>query len=154
MVVKHFGSHFHDQMRIKNGCFFIGLEHYFKEAQDLDNDVISRLVYESIVIKSSIVNRDEKEKGERRKLNFGHTFGHAIEKTTDKLLHGEAISVGMVVASKLSERKGLLSNQEMRKIEAILTKLELPIALSLDREIMMDAIKKDKKRSRYCCCTC
>ena len=59
--------------------------------------MINRLVCDSIVIKSSIVNRDEKETGERRKLNFGHTFGHAIEKTTGAS-HGEAISAGMVIA--------------------------------------------------------
>ncbi len=122
------------------------IEQHYKRALDLDDDIISRLVYDSVVIKSSIVNRDETEKGERRKLNFGHTFGHAIEKTTDELLHGEAISVGMVVATNLSARKGLLSTQDTKRAEALLTKLELPLSLDTDREKMMDAIKKDKKR--------
>ncbi|OQX65179.1 MAG: 3-dehydroquinate synthase, partial [Desulfococcus sp. 4484_242] len=94
----------------------------------------------------SVVNRDEKEKGERRKLNFGHTFGHAIEKTTAELLHGEAISVGMVVASKLSEKKGLISTEDARRIEKLLSSLGLPTALDVDRERMIDAIKRDKKR--------
>jgi len=122
------------------------IEQNYKRALDLDDKIISRLVYDSVVIKSSIVNRDETEKGERRKLNFGHTFGHAIEKTTNELLHGEAISVGMVVASKLSTRKGLLSTQDSKRVEALLTRLGLPISLDTDREKMMDAIKKDKKR--------
>ena len=122
------------------------IEQNYKRALDLDDDVISRLVYDSVAIKSSIVNRDETEKGERRKLNFGHTFGHAIEKTTDELLHGEAISVGMVVATNLSARKGLLSTQDTKRAEALLARLELPIFLDTDREKMMDAIKKDKKR--------
>ena len=116
-------------------------------ALGLDEAVISRLVYDSIVIKSSVVNRDEKEKGERRKLNFGHTFGHAIEKTTAELLHGEAISVGMVVASKLSEKKGLISTEDARRIEKLLSSLGLPTALDVDRERMIDAIKRDKKRA-------
>ncbi len=131
---------------IGNAAMCDYIEKHFKRALDLDEEVISRLVYDSVVIKSSIVNKDEREKGERRKLNFGHTFGHAIEKSTDELLHGEAISVGMVVASKLSAKKGLLSTQDTKRIEALLTKLALPISLDTDREQMMDAIKKDKKR--------
>jgi 3-dehydroquinate synthase len=122
------------------------IEQHYKRALALDDEIINRLVYDSVVIKSSIVNRDETEKGERRKLNFGHTFGHAVEKTTDELLHGEAISVGMVVASKLSEKRGLLSTQDTKRVEALLTRLELPISLVTNREKMMDAIKRDKKR--------
>ena len=131
---------------IGNAAMCNYIEQNFKKALDLDEGVIARLVYDSIVIKSRIVNIDEREKGERRKLNFGHTFGHAIEKTTDELLHGEAISVGMVVASKLSAKRGLLSTQDTNRIEAVLTGLELPISLDMDREKMIDAIKKDKKR--------
>ncbi|MBW1829699.1 MAG: 3-dehydroquinate synthase, partial [Deltaproteobacteria bacterium] len=96
------------------------LEENYKKALNLDEEVITRLVYDSVVIKSTIVNRDEREEGERKKLNFGHTFGHAIEKTTDILLHGEAISVGMVVASHLSASKGLLSKQDVERIETLL----------------------------------
>jgi 3-dehydroquinate synthase len=122
------------------------LEKNYEKALALDEDIISRLVYDSVVIKSTIVNRDEREKGERKKLNFGHTFGHAIEKTTDVLLHGEAISVGMVVASHLSANKGLLSKQDVQRIETLLGKLELPITLDIDRNKMIDAIRRDKKR--------
>jgi len=122
------------------------LEEDYKKALDLDEEVISRLVYDSIVIKSTIVNRDEREKGERKKLNFGHTFGHAIEKATDVLLHGEAISVGMVVASHLSASKGLLSKQDVERIETLLGNLELPITLNIDRKKIVEAIRRDKKR--------
>jgi len=103
-------------------------------------------VYDSVVIKSTIVNRDEREKGERKKVNVGHTFGHAIEKRTDIILHGEAISVGMVVASHLSASKGLLSKQDVERIETLLAMLELPITLDMNRIKMIDAIKRDKKR--------
>lgn len=122
------------------------LEENYGRALDLDEEVISKLIYDSVVIKSTIVNLDEREKGERKKLNFGHTFGHAIEKTTDVLLHGEAISVGMVVASNLSAKRGLLSKQEAKRIETLLAMLELPVTLDLDRKKMIDAIKRDKKR--------
>ena len=77
---------------------FTYLDDHYQKALTLDTGVIERLVYDSVVIKSAIVNRDEKEKGERRKLNFGHTFGHAVEKTTG-VPHGEAVSIGMVMAS-------------------------------------------------------
>lgn len=118
----------------------------YLKALELDEDIIARLVFESIVIKSTIVNMDEREKGERKKLNFGHTIGHAIEKTTDKLLHGEAISVGMVVATNLSVRKDLLEAEDGRKINTLLNNLKLPISFEADRKKMMDAIKKDKKK--------
>ncbi len=124
------------------------IEQNIEKALSLNEEAIIKLVYDSVVIKSSIVNRDEKEKGERKKLNFGHTFGHAIEKTTGALLHGEAISVGMVVASKLSERNGLLSTQDAERIRLLLAELGLPTSLDADKEKMFDAIKKDKKRKR------
>jgi len=122
------------------------LEENYGKALDLDEEVIGKLVYDSVVIKSTIVNLDEREKGERKKLNFGHTFGHAIEKTTDILLHGEAISVGMVVATNLSAKRGLLSKKDAKRIETLLARLELPVTLDLDRKKMIDAIKRDKKR--------
>ena len=62
---------------------------------------MEKIIYDSILIKSQVVEQDEKEKGERKKLNFGHTFAHAIEHNTG-MLHGEAVSIGMVLAAKLS----------------------------------------------------
>ena len=126
---------------------FSYLEEYYEKALQLDTDVIERLVYDSVLIKSRIVTRDEKEKGERRKLNFGHTIGHAVEKSTG-IPHGEAVSLGMVVASALSARRGLLSEKDMERIEALLKKLKLPTRLQLDGKGVLDALRKDKKRER------
>jgi 3-dehydroquinate synthase len=125
---------------------FSYLEQHYEKALELDLEVIERLVYDSLVIKSSIVNRDEKEKGERRKLNFGHTFGHAIEKTTG-IPHGEAVSAGMVVASALSAKRGHLSVEGTERIEELLKKLKLPTRLQLDGGKVVDALRKDKKRA-------
>jgi 3-dehydroquinate synthase len=91
----------------------------YEKALALNPEVIEKLVYDSVVIKSGVVNRDEKETGERRKLNFGHTFGHAIEKTI-KVPHGEAISVGMVVAAALSVKRGLLSQKKADRLTGLL----------------------------------
>ena len=124
---------------------FTYLEDHYQKALALDTGVIERLVYDSVVIKSDIVSRDEKEKGERRKLNFGHTFGHAVEKTTG-VPHGEAVSVGMVMASVLSVKKGHLMAKDAERIKKLLQRLKLPTRLEADRKTVIDALRKDKKR--------
>jgi len=132
---------------IADSDLFAYLEEHYEKALDLDTEVIEKLVYDSVMIKSSIVNRDEKEEGERRKLNFGHTFGHATEKTIG-VTHGEAVSIGMVVASALSAKRGLLPAGDAERIEELLRKLKLPIRIQADGERMLDALRKDKKRER------
>lgn len=111
----------------------------------LNDGAIRKIVYDSLNVKIGIVSHDETETGERRKLNFGHTIGHAIEKTR-KIGHGEAVSIGMVISARLSERKGTLTNQETRRIEALLDFFKLPVKLEGDKTAIVDAIHKDKKR--------
>ncbi|MBW2642270.1 MAG: 3-dehydroquinate synthase [Deltaproteobacteria bacterium] len=130
---------------IGDADLFQYLEENYQKASALDAAVIERLVYDSVVIKSAIVSQDEKEKGERRKLNFGHTFGHAIEKTIG-VRHGEAVSAGMVMASKLSVKKGHLQAKDAQRIKNLLRDLKLPISLQADRKTVLDALRKDKKR--------
>lgn len=124
---------------------FSYLEEHYGEALKLDFEVMEKLVYDSLVIKSSIVSRDEREKGERRKLNFGHTFGHAIEMTTG-FPHGEAVSVGMVLASELSTKRGYLPVEDAGRIEGLLQKVRLPTRLRGLGGELVDALRKDKKR--------
>ena len=124
---------------------FAYLEAHYQEALALDNDVIGKLVYDSIIIKSTIVNQDELEKGERRKLNFGHTFGHAFEKTTG-IPHGEAVSAGMVAASQLSVKRSHLSAKDAEKIKTLLQKIGLPVRIQAEGKAIVDALEKDKKR--------
>ncbi|MBW1701692.1 MAG: 3-dehydroquinate synthase [Deltaproteobacteria bacterium] len=130
---------------IGDADLFSYLEEHYEEALGLNTDVIEKLVYDSIVIKSSIVNKDEKEKGERRKLNFGHTFGHAIEKTIG-IPHGEAVSAGMVVATSLSEKRGHLPVKDAERIKGLLKKLNLTTRPQVDPETVVDALRRDKKR--------
>jgi 3-dehydroquinate synthase len=78
-------------------------------------------------------------------LNFGHTFGHAFERISD-VSHGEAISIGMVISSKLSVEQGLLSSSDGSRIEDLLKSLKLPTELVGSSEQIKDAIRKDKKR--------
>lgn len=130
---------------IEDAALFDYLELNHERALSLDSDVIEKLVYESVVIKSGVVSRDEKEKGERKKLNFGHTFGHAIEKTIG-LPHGEAVSLGMVLAASLSVKKRLLSQAEADRITRLLAMYKLPTRITWDRSAIVDALKRDKKR--------
>ncbi|RLB32757.1 MAG: 3-dehydroquinate synthase [Deltaproteobacteria bacterium] len=131
---------------IGDACLFSYLEAHYKKALALDRDVMEKIIHDSVVIKSSIVNRDERESGERMKLNFGHTLGHAIEKTTG-IPHGEAVGFGMLVASRLSFKRGWLSKHEVTRIEALLKKLNLPTRLKVDGNLVIEAMTKDKKRS-------
>jgi len=130
---------------IADKAMFQFLEKNAEKALALDPSVIERLVYESVVIKSTIVNQDEKESGERRKLNFGHTFGHAIEKVTG-VPHGRAVSIGMMLAAHLSQRRDLISAGEIDRLRSLLERLSLPTQMAFDREGVLDALGKDKKR--------
>jgi len=130
---------------IEDAGYFDYLEENHEKALGLDPEVIEKIVYDSVIIKSNVVNRDEKEKGERRKLNFGHTFGHAIEKT-QKIPHGEAVSLGMVLAASLSVKKGLLAPEKAERLTSLLEKYKLPVKIDFDRNLILEALDKDKKR--------
>jgi 3-dehydroquinate synthase len=135
---------------IKHGAIadrdlFAYLEDNCDKALALEPAVIEKLVYDSVIIKSAIVNRDEKEKGERRKLNFGHTFGHAIEKIV-QIRHGEAVSAGMVLASELSAKRGALSGEDSARIIRLLERFGLPVRLQFDGQKVLQTIRMDKKR--------
>jgi 3-dehydroquinate synthase len=125
-------------------CFEFLLKQH-KAALALDKEVIERLLYDSLRVKSGIVQRDEKEKGERRQLNFGHTYGHALEKILG-IPHGEAVSIGMVVAARLSVRRNLLAEEEAEQIKGLLESLHLPTQIAVNKEQIAEALKKDKKR--------
>ena len=130
---------------IADAKMFAYLEANAARALSLDFSVIEKLVYESVKIKAAVVNRDELEKGERRKLNFGHTFGHAIEKTVG-ISHGEAVSVGMMIAAAVSEEEGLLKSADTNRLQRLLQDLALPTQVAVDTDRVWDALQKDKKR--------
>jgi 3-dehydroquinate synthase len=107
--------------------------------------------------KAAIVARDERETGDRALLNLGHTFGHALEAAagfSDRLLHGEAISLGMVLAFQFSAKRGLLPESEAMRVFYHLAKVGLPTHLSEvagglpDADRLMDLIGQDKKVKR------
>ena len=135
---------------IKHGAIADGrmldfLEAHQDDALKLDKAIVEYLVYRSVEIKAGVVTRDEREQGERRKLNFGHTFGHAIEKRTG-IPHGEAVGIGMVLAAKLSVQMGLLSPRDARRLERMVAGYGLPVRPPIDLASMLAAVRKDKKR--------
>ena len=130
---------------IADADLFAYLEQHAEDILALDSQVIETLVLASVRIKSALVNRDETEKGERRLLNFGHTFGHAIEKVTG-ISHGEAVSRGMAIAAALSVKKGLLAKKEHKRLGALLNNLKLPTYFGPETKAVVNAIGKDKKR--------
>jgi 3-dehydroquinate synthase len=130
---------------IADAGMFAVLEERAAEALALDPATIEHLVGRSIAIKAGVVERDERESGERRILNFGHTFGHALEKVGG-WSHGEAVSIGMVLAAGLSVKMGRLSDAAYQRITALLRRLRLPVAAAADLKQVLAALRRDKKR--------
>lgn len=131
---------------IADANLFNFLEKNLRKALALNSRIIEELVYRSVIIKSDVVNQDEREKGFRRILNFGHTLGHAIEKCSDTYSHGEAISIGMLAISALSVRKGLLNPEEYTRIEMLIRAIGLPVRVRIPASRIEEAMRKDKKR--------
>lgn len=111
-------------------------------------------VLRAVQAKTRFVLADEKETGVRALLNLGHTFGHALEKATgysERLLHGEGVSIGMVLAHRFSARLGLASMQDAGRVEAHLKAAGLPTRIAdipgelPPTPVLMDAIAQDKK---------
>ncbi len=114
-----------------------------------DPQILEHAIRTSCATKARVVAADEREASVRAILNFGHTFGHAIEKLTGygAWLHGEAVSIGMVMAARFSHKLGLLDQGGPERIRDLLLSLGCPVALTqgLPASDMMDAMGMDKK---------
>ncbi len=133
---------------IADANFFQWLEGNIDSLNACDPKAMEHAVLRSCEIKSNVVAQDEKEGGVRATLNFGHTFGHAIEAGMGygEWLHGEAVGCGMVMAADLSVRVGQLTTDEAERLKKLVAALKLPIApprLGLER--YMDLMSVDKK---------
>ncbi len=128
-----------DLFELLENCTSEGLLH--------DAELLTRVIRDCCQIKADVVATDEHETGIRAILNFGHTFGHAIEAAGgfSTYTHGEAVSIGMVWATELSQRMGLCHPQVLIRTKRLLASLGLPIALKARIEGIRDAIFLDKK---------
>jgi 3-dehydroquinate synthase len=131
------------------GLFSI-LETRAQTITNRDMELLQEIVARSCRIKKGVVEIDEQEKGMRRILNFGHTIGHAIETESGySIPHGDAVSMGMVAASILSERMHYLAAGECEKIIALIKAIKLPhrIPANLSPEGIFAHMKGDKKKA-------
>jgi 3-dehydroquinate synthase len=141
---------------IGDAAFFARLEADWREVF-AGGPARERAIAASCRAKAAIVGRDERETGERALLNLGHTFGHALEAAagfSGRLLHGEAISLGLVLAFEFSARRGLLPGAEAERVARHLAAVGLPTHLSAvadlrpDADQLMNLIAQDKKVQR------
>lgn len=121
-----------------------------KNPSEFTDAELIEIISGSVQIKADIVSKDEKESGDRKKLNFGHTIGHAMESLSlegsEPLLHGEAVSLGMVAEAKLSELKGLIGRKEYNLIRSALKNAGLPVtAVISNPDQVIDKMSSDKK---------
>jgi 3-dehydroquinate synthase len=125
------------------------LEQKYNQIISFDDYSINRIVTDSVKVKTNIVNLDEFELGERRKLNFGHTVGHALEKLSPGISHGHAVAIGMMFAARFSSHRELIEWSEVRRIERLIKAFGLPTDISdmkIRKQDIFEAIKMDKKK--------
>ena len=134
---------------IRDAAFLEWLDAHAEALLAGDGDALAEAISRSCAHKAEIVERDPFERGERALLNFGHTFGHAIEaeQAYAGLNHGEAVAVGMVLAAKLSARLGLAGEADAARLSALLARFGLPIGLpaGLDPGALLARMRLDKK---------
>jgi 3-dehydroquinate synthase len=116
---------------IHNKSLFSILKKYSQKILLMDHKIIEEIIFLSIQTKANIVTKDERENGIRAILNFGHTFGHAIEAhgKYKKILHGEAVAKGMKIAARISYLENLISEKEHEEVIALLQKFEFDLSL-------------------------
>jgi len=133
---------------IRDESFFSWLEAHHGKLASLDAAALIHAVRLSCQIKAAVVEGDEREHALRAILNYGHTFGHAVEALSGygHIKHGEAVAIGMVFASRLSESLGLCSRMDVERIESLLKALGLPVSPpTFSPEQYLSTMARDKK---------
>ena len=133
---------------IRDAAYFEWLEHNIERMLARDAEALTQAIVRSVEIKAEIVALDERESGLRALLNFGHTFGHAIEAGLGfgTWLHGEAVGGGMVMAADLSQRLGLIDASASRRVRELIRRAGLPtVCPDLGADRYMDLMSVDKK---------
>lgn len=133
---------------IHDGAFFAWLESNIDKLLARDAAALAHAITRSCEVKAEIVGRDEREQGERALLNFGHTFGHAVESATGytKWLHGEAVGAGMMMAATMSREIGLLDAAQALRVKNLLERAGLPTGVeNVTPTQMLDHMRIDKK---------
>jgi 3-dehydroquinate synthase len=135
---------------IRDRSFFDWLERNVEQLLARDASALAHAIERSCQIKAAIVAGDEREAGERALLNFGHTFGHAIESGIGygEWLHGEAVGAGMVLAASLSQRLDLLPAADVERVRSLVARAGLPVdPPKLGAKRYIELMRIDKKVS-------
>ena len=133
---------------IGDAAFFAWLEANVEALNARDSGALAEAIAVSCRHKAGVVARDEHEHGERALLNFGHTFGHALETATGygTLLHGEAVAIGMLLAARLSSALDFAPIGDARRLEALLSAFGLPVRPPpSDPQRLLELMRLDKK---------
>ncbi len=130
---------------IADPVLFEIFERHTPEELLADRALLARAIEASIRVKARIVEEDEREAGERRKLNLGHTVAHAVEKLSREYNHGEAVGVGLAAIADVSVRLGLLAPETRNRIVAVVEKAGLPVRADIQKEKIIEALTRDKK---------
>ena len=110
-----------------------------------DSDTLREMVYRAIKVKADIVERDERESGDRRLLNLGHTLAHAIEKSSSKFNHGEAVAVGLAMIAEVAANREMLAVADKERIVALLERAGFALEPPVEVRTLLKAVKRDKK---------
>lgn len=130
---------------IADAALFARLEEARFEALRSDAALLAGVVSAAVGVKAAIVERDEREAGERRKLNLGHTLAHAIEKSSNRMNHGEAVAVGTALIAGAAVKLGVLKEEERQRIVALLARLGFDLTPPVEMKRLLKEVGKDKK---------
>ncbi len=133
---------------IADKSYFEFLEGNLDAILKRQGNVLEKVAYYNCKIKASVVQRDPTEKNQRRMLNYGHTIGHAIESAGGfKLLHGEAVAIGIVAAGLIEIELGFDDGSRLERVKKLLSALGMPLSkpANLGVKTLLDTIKRDKK---------
>lgn len=132
---------------IRGEKFFAFLEENLDRIKSLEEKALEEIVFQSVKIKAEVVEKDEMDSGLRNILNYGHTIGHAIESVSGfSVGHGRAVAIGMLAAARISNKMGMLDENEVVRLKKVIEQAGLPTKMpDFKIEEIMQAMKHDKK---------
>lgn len=130
---------------IADGDLFTRLEQTTFETLRSDTDLLNDVISAAVRVKADIVEHDEKESGERRKLNLGHTLAHAIEKCSNRMNHGEAVAAGTSLIAGAAVKLGVLREEDRQRIDSVLLHLGFELTPPVEVKRLLKEVGKDKK---------
>lgn len=130
---------------IADAELFARIEQTSFETLRADTDLLADVISAAIRVKADIVEYDERESGERRKLNLGHTLAHAIEKSSNRMNHGEAVAVGTALIAGAAVRLGVLKEEDRQRIVNLLARLGFDLTPPVEMKRLLKEVGKDKK---------